>query len=343
VIAAPSFYAQGLGDGVDSHRQALAMLPRPVRLLVAKPGLARGLALGWLARRERLTLAVIRRERGSLPALAVCALPPARRRIFVLELIRRPLPASWWRRALYRIWLRALEGPALRRGMSAAQVMTGWEREEYADHYRLERARLHHVPWAWREGSGEEPAEIADSSRRVFSSGRTACDWETLFAAAAGAGWALEVACSRADADRVRPLAAAVGAELSVELPWAEHDRALRAAAVCVIALSDRGLSAGQVRLMSAVEAGVAVVATRVRSLQGYAVEGVTAELVEPGSPGPLRDRVEALLADPGRRRRLRDAARARAGGWTYAEYFAALRGLLADSPALGRAGWAEP
>jgi hypothetical protein len=330
VIAAPAFYAERLDQRFDSHERALeSTLPAPLRPLAARPGLFRGLALGWLARRGD-RVALIRRQRGSLPALLVCALPPARRRIFVLELIRRPLPRSWWRRALYRLWWRAVENPALARGMAAGQVMTEWERDEYARHYGLDPRRIHHVPWAWREGGSEAPAPIREDARAVFSSGRTACDWKTLFEAAAGRGWQLSVICSHRDADEVRARATEVPAVVRVETPWAVHDAALREAAVCAISVSDRGLSAGHVRLMSAVEAGVPVVCTDVPSLDGYIEPGETAVLVPAGDPLALGREVDSLLDDPERRRRLRDAARARADAWTYREYFETIGDLIA-------------
>jgi hypothetical protein len=337
--AAPEFYAARLGQPFISHQELLrARLPRALRGLAARPGRLRGLALGWLARRGH-RVAVIRRERGSLPALLVCALPPARRRVFVLELIRRPLPRTAWRRVLYRLWWHAIENPALRRGMAAAQVMTAWEREEYANHYGIDRARVHHVPWPFCERRGGSPEAIDEGPGGVFASGRTACDWETLFAAAQGRGWSLTVVCSGRDRRRVRALAAGGEAEVHVDVAWGEHDRLLRSAEVCVIPIEDRGLSAGHVRLMTAVEAGIPVVATKVRSLDGYLVPGETAVVVPAADAEAMRAAIEALLADPERRRRIRDAALARARGWTYADYFARIATLVLGKREIHPAG----
>lgn len=336
MIAAPRFYAEHLGPPFTAIEDALAArVWRPLAMGCARSGLLRGLVVGVRARRGA-GAAVIRRERGTLPALAVCALPPARPAIFVLELIRRPPPRSAWRRSLYRVWWRAIECPLLQRGMAAGQVMTEWEAQEYSRHYGLDPRRLDHIPWPLREG-GERPPEPIDDARatRVFASGRTACDWETLFAAAAGSEWDLVVACSARDAGRVRALAVATAAAVHVEVPWDEHDRMLRESAVFVLAISDRGLSAGHVRLMAAVEAGIAVVASDIRSLDEYAVDGETAVLVPAADPVALRSSVDGLLADPGRRRVLRDEARARADRWSYADYFPALRGAI--SRTLGR------
>jgi hypothetical protein len=329
IAAAPRFYVERLGDPFVGPEEAVAeRLPRWLAALARRPGLVQGLALGMLARRSQ-TVALIRRDRGTLPALLVAALPPARRRIFVLELLRRPLPLTAWRRVLYRIWWKLIETPALRRGMAGAQVMTEWERDVYADHYGLDRHRLHVVPWALRAGGEPPPPEVRAGDRAVFASGRTACDWPTLFAAAEGATWELTVVCSHRDRAEVERLARGAPARVLVEQPEDEHERLLRSAAVSVIVLEDRGLSAGQVRLMTSVSAGVPVVTTRVRSLEGYVADGETAILVPAADPGRLRTAIDRLLADPALRLRLRDAALSRAQAWTYDHYFATLRRLI--------------
>ena len=328
MIAAPRFYADGIGEPyVEASRALEREWPGRIGRFAARRARLRAAALALLARRRRLDLVVIRGEPGTLAALAVCAAPPARPAVFVCELLRRPPSRSPMRRLARRLWMRLIEAPLLRRGIAGAQVMTAWERDEYAAAYGLDPGRLHLVPWPRREGGDAETAVIDPDSRRVFSSGRTACDWETLIAAATGTGWELTIVCSGPDAERVRALAAGVeGITIEVELPWAEHDRLLRASAVCAIAIADRGLSAGQVRLMSAVEAGVPVVATAARSLEGHLADGETALVVSPGDAAALREAVDGLLADPGQRRRLRDRAREDAAESTYAHYFAQLR-----------------
>jgi hypothetical protein len=331
MIAAPAFYAERLGAPYVEFTAALELLvPGPLARLAATRPRLRGLILGLLARRGHLSLLAIRGEPGTMVALGLCALPPARARVFVCELLLRPSSPAPWRRALRGAWSRFVERPALRRGMAGGQVMTAWERDSYVSDYGLDPARLHLVRWPLREGGETPMATIDPSSRAVFSSGRTACDWPTLFAAARGAGWELTVVCSTADAAAVRALAAeADDARVEVELPWAEHDRLLRAGAVCAIVLADRGISAGQVRLMSAVEAGVPVVASASRALDEYVVAGETAVVVPAADPGALRAAVDALLEDPQLREQLREQARAHAGAWTYVQYFDQLRQVV--------------
>jgi glycosyltransferase involved in cell wall biosynthesis len=87
----------------------------------------------------------------------------------------------------------------------------------------------------------------------------------------------------------------------------------------------DAGVSQGHVRLCDAVDAGVPVVASRTRSLEGYVEDGRTAVLVDPGDAGALRLAVDGLLSDPAGRERLAQAAFERAAAWTWPDYLAAI------------------
>jgi glycosyltransferase involved in cell wall biosynthesis len=171
-------------------------------------------------------------------------------------------------------------------------------------------------------------AAISERGTKVLSSGRAGSDWETLFAAAAETRWSLTVICAEADASRVRRLAGD-GDNVFTELSRAEHDAHLHTSDVYVMAMSELGVSAGHVRLMSAVEAGVPVVASEIDALEEYVVQGETALLVPPGDAHALRRTVDRLLQDPGERRRLRAAALAQARTWTYDEYFNEIRALI--------------
>jgi len=111
----------------------------------------------------------------------------------------------------------------------------------------------------------------------------------------------------------------------------------LREAAVSVLPMYDAGISQGHVRLCEAVDAGVAVVASRVRSLDGYVEDGRTALLVAPGDPEALRAAVDGLLSEPVGRERLARAAFERAGAWTWADYLAAIEDFGSRAPLAGR------
>jgi glycosyltransferase involved in cell wall biosynthesis len=212
--------------------------------------------------------------------------------------------------------------------MAVGHVLTDDERTEYAAKYGLSAERLVKVRWPLcRTGAGSL-AEITGEFRRVLSSGRAGSDWETLFRAADGADWSLTVICSSIDEQRVRNLSRG-RADVHAELDRAAHDSILRASDVYVMAMKERGVSAGHVRLMAAVEAGVPVVASEIRALEEYVVPGETAVMISPGAASALRREVDALLEDPSRRQVLRDAALARARAWTHKDYFERMRALI--------------
>ena len=325
-MLASSWYARMLGGGLIDVEEAIDdRVPGPLLPAVRRLALLRGLAVWALAGRGG-ALVLKRGERGALSAIAAAAWL-GRRRVVILELAVPPRSPSRWRRALRTLWRRLGERPALRRVVVGAQTTTEAERHLCSSAYGIPLGRIQHVPWAWSiEGRGA-PHEPRDGG--VLASGRAACDWPTLFAAAAGRPWPLTVVCGRADLDTVTRLNAGGRARVLCELPRDEHHRLLRSAAVYVIALVDVPGSAGQVRLAAATEAAVPVVASAVAALDGYALGGRTAILVPPGDPAALRDAVERLLSDRAEARRLAAAALDRARAWTYASYFAAVHDFV--------------
>jgi hypothetical protein len=321
-VVASGWYAANVGDPFAAVENTIA--GGPMRRAAARLGPLRGALIFAAARRGR-GAALLRLEPGLLSVLALAALsggPP----IVVLELIPHRPPRTRAKRALASLWFRLVERPIYRRGMRAGQALSISEAESLARRYGLEPDRFPVVGWALcRTGLARTPPANARSG--VLASGRAACDWETLLAAARPE-WDLTVVCSERDADRVRSLGRG-RARVLVEISRAEHDRLVSAAAVFAMPLVDDGLSAGQVRLMTATELGTAVVATRVATLAGYTREGATAVLVDPGDPDALRRAVDSLLADPDRRARLARAALDRARARTYAEYFADVRAMV--------------
>jgi len=331
-IVAPSWYAEMTGPPLIAIDEMLRR--RHARWLVglsAKRPLVRGL-LTFLASGGAGTLALVKKAPGSTTALLLeAALRGRRRRVVLLEFLPREPPAAGWKRVLHALWLRLVEAPAVRRAMRVGQVLTEWERSRYASAYGVPAERFRHIPWALiREPV--EPAPYEATSRAVVSSGRASCDWETLFAAAAGADWPLTVICARDDLPAVRRLNDEGRAEILCELSRPDHDARLRAAAIYVLSLRAGGPSAGHVRLMAAVGAGTPVVATRVPGLDGYVEDGETAVLVPPADPRSLRAVIDDLLAHPQERERLRTAAFEGARHRTYREYFGQVRNLLEEA-----------
>jgi hypothetical protein len=327
-IPVPGWYAAMAGPPcVPVEDLVEERFPPPLVGAAARLGVFRG-ALIWLATGRAPLLGLFRNAPGTGTVLFLEALlPRGRRRLVLFEFIGRERARRPVRRAARRLRAR-LEGIAMRRCLAAAQVLTAFERERYATEHGLPAALFHHIPWPLSRTGADLPTE-PPPSRRVVSSGRAYCDWATLLAAADGRGWDLTLICGAAEEAGLRRAAAGV-AEVVAELPREEHDARLREAAVYALVLDAVAVSAGQVRLAAAVDAGAPVVATAVPALEGYAEEA-TAVLVPPRDPGALGQAVDRLLDDPEERRRLRETASRRARAWTYTEYFAAISRLLAE------------
>jgi glycosyltransferase involved in cell wall biosynthesis len=233
-------------------------------------------------------------------------------------------------RRAYDLFARSIIAPAMRSSVVAIQVMTPDEAEAVARRYRFDRSRIRVIPWplsGW--DAGDAGKALPEGTPYAFSSGRTACDWETLFVAAKGADWRLRVVCAAADLQRVRALNADGRAEVLSEIPLEEHDRLLRSASVYVLPLTEMGKSAGQVRLGTAISLGVPVVASDISGLDGYLADGVTGIAVPPGDAPALRAALDRLMRDDTARQALADRAREEAASYGRAEYFAAVGELV--------------
>ncbi|WP_249009126.1 glycosyltransferase [Conexibacter sp. DBS9H8] len=301
----------------------LARLPEPVARWLPAAGWRRGLVLaglsGWAD-----AVAVNRYDPGWRTLLISRALLGRRRKLVVLQFFDHP-PRGWTGRLIARV-----ESWALGRSLAVAQVLTPAERAVYPSRFGLEPDRFVLIPFAARVSEVGTPPPRPRAAGPVLAAGRAHCDWETLFAAAAGRGWDLEVVVGAADRVRVEALNAQTraGAHISVELDADTVSALLDRATISVIAVTDGLVGRGHIRLAAATDAGAAIVASDVRSLEGYVRAGVTAELVPPGDPLALRQAVEGLLAAPERRAALAGAAFAAAEVWTGARYVAALQAL---------------
>jgi len=323
------WYAEMLGHPFVALEDALRVrFPESIVRAFMRVGALRGLALGLLAYRVP-AVGVIKNTPGVLVAAAIAAVRPERSGLVLLEFIRRPLPRRRGRRALYLARFRLVERPLVQRGVVAGQVLTEMEMDRYPADYGISASRLRLIPWALRAGGDEVPEPRRGPQPGVLSSGRTSCDWETLFAAAAGRPWPLTVVCAPHDLARIHALNRDGRAHVCCEVSGDEYRDLLRASGAYALVLREEGSSAGHGRLRAAVDAGVPVVASCVRALEGYAADGETALLVPPGDPTALRSAIEAVLADHELATRLREGAIANAARWTYADYFDAVRSLL--------------
>ncbi|MGH6811191.1 MAG: glycosyltransferase [Methylocella sp.] len=243
-------------------------------------------------------------------------------------------------------------GPCMRASVLAVHVFTNRERLIFMERYGLPENVLHTVPWplGWfnevgfysnRDGEPDTvPLPLGSDSEvhnptgatrdgYVLSSGRNGCDWKTLFEAAHSGNWPLVVVCSSKDLPRVTALNRNGRAIVFSEIAEVEHKRLVAGAAIYALCLKESSKSAGQVRLTSAIAAGVPVVASDVLGLEGYLIDGVTAIAVEAGHPAALARAIENLMNDPERRYALAVAAQQHAAKFTKHDYFSALRQLL--------------
>lgn len=304
--------------GAESFVDWLGRRPSWLRRMAERAGFVRGLLLFVASVRSR-RIAVVRAQAGWRTLLLLRALFGRERKLVALHFIVHPGGG--------RIW-RSIDRWAVRRALAVGQVLTEWERDQYAAAYRLPMTRFVHVPWALRR-ERSQTLPPAPTEPLVLCAGRAFCDWETMFAASAGTGWPLTVVCAKDDLERVRRLNVAGDVEVESDLGAEEFSALLRRATVLVIAMREAGVSQGHVRLMDANDAGVAVVATRTRSLEQYVIEGQTALLVEPGDAGAMRTAVGRLLDDAAERERLRGSAFDHSQSWTGHDYLQATTRLL--------------
>lgn len=236
-----------------------------------------------------------------------------RRKIILLEFIT--CPERRLNELKYAVFLPLIYRPAMRRVLAAAQVMCPVEPEYYSKLFGLPACLFHVIPLPLLADKPEERS-YRESDNMVFASARGLTDWETLFRAAEGANWNLHVACPELDRKHVDRLNKDGRAVVQSSLPWAEHLRVLTAAAVYALPLAPRPVSCGQLRVHDAISAGTPIVCTRVVGLEGYAVPGQTASVVEVGDHVALRREIDKLLSDPELRRtaamRARESARTR-------------------------------
>jgi hypothetical protein len=243
-------------------------------------------------------------------------------------------------------------GPCMRASVRAVQVMTNGDRQIFVERYGLAEDVLHMVPWplGWASEveKGGDPEKVLQTVRwppgwdskvhdpagaakdgYVMASGFNSCDWDTLFEAARFGNWPLGVVCRSRDLPRVAALNKNGRATIFSEIHVVEHQRLLAGAAIYALCLKPSLKSAGQVRLSTAIAAGVPVVASNVHGLEGYLIDGVTAIAVEAGNPAALARAIENLLIEPKRRNALTAAAMQYAAKFTKHDYFSALRQLL--------------
>lgn len=301
-----SWYAAAIVDGhrsdaaplqrVASLNQTLrAGFPRLADLASRWPPL-RG-ALWFLASRKMQRVVCTFASPGLLSFLLLEAFfNGGRRRIVLLEFLR-PSPVGFKAKIKEAVEVRICSW-LFPTTVTGIQVMTAWEGLHYAVKYGLPDTLFTTIPFPMTLNPSALPTLPLISSEIVMASGRAACDWKTLFEAARGTRWRLTVICSHADRPQVERLNSEGRATVLTEVSPDEHARLLGDAAVYALVLREQDASTGQVRLARAIKAGVPVVASDVRGLNGYLEDGITAIGVPPGDPTALRQAIDRLLED---------------------------------------------
>jgi hypothetical protein len=330
-----------LGESNSEHAwtaltSVMAALPEPISRRVLDTGVLRGLALALLSSRYEV-VAMNRYDRGWRTLLLARGLFGARRKLVVFQFFDHPLAPG----LRGRLW-RAVDRWALRRSLAVAQVLTAAELESYPAVFGIAPERFRLVRFPARTLGSASMAPLPRDNGPVVAAGRAHCDWPTLFTAAAGRSWDLQVVCSAADQALVEHLNAVnrAGAQISVELPHAQTHALLSRAAISVICVDDGLVGRGHIRLAEATDTGAAIIASDVASLRGYVQDGTTAILVPPRDPDALRTAVERLLRDADLRASLATTAFESAAAWTGPDYVTALQALASEvASAPGSAG----
>ncbi|WP_297513815.1 glycosyltransferase [uncultured Caulobacter sp.] len=323
------WYAEEIPELVafsDYAAKTLGPLAKPL----LSTALGRSLTLVWLGR-SFSGIAPNWYRGGRLACVLQAFLAP--RRVILLECIDLGLEGrSGLFRAVYLLLAKTILSPAMKRSVLTVQMLTDGERDAFARRYGLDPGAVHTIKWplaGWgtrgRQPSGSE-------ERYVFSSGRAACDWETLFRAAEGRDWKLKVVCGQKDLRLVERLNSGGRAQIYTEISREEHDKLLANAAVYALCLKEQFKSSGQVRLAACIEAGVPVVATGVQGLDGYLVDGVTGLATGVADPDDMGARIDELFQDPARGAELARRAKMVTQGYTRQDYFDQVSNLIRAS-----------
>jgi len=328
-------YARYLPDCPTLESEIRSRYGRTLHALARRSALVRGVLAWWIGRHFDFVV-TINHHPGSFWLILLTGLTGTRKLILLEFMIYADRKDRLLKRLALPVLIPLLLGPALRRSMMAAQVMLLEEPAHYAQLLGIPECRFTPILLALR---GDEKAEPAETPREhlVFSSGRAACDWPLLFRAAQGASWKLVIACPRRELQTLSNLDRTGAVTVLADISPDEHAEWLRRAAVYVLPLYDRPISSGQLRVRNAIAAGTPTVATRVRGLQGYAVDGQSALLVEPGDAAGLRVYIDQLIANRDRAIALANRARQFAASRTESGFARSIHDFVFQSAADSR------
>ncbi|WP_157488828.1 hypothetical protein [Pseudofrankia sp. DC12] len=246
-----------------------------------------------------------------------------RRRIVLLEFLPgvRPGRKGMAVRQMYRI--------VLPRSVAACHVLSSWEADYYSQAFGIAIERFKFIPWPLEGRLDRDVTPIPYGERSgVVASGRNSCDWETVCRAASAYSWKVTLICGQAEYQRV--LAAAPStARILVDISEDEHWAEVRRASVYILALQERFVSAGHVRLMTAIMAETPVVASDVRGLADY--KDAIGVLVPAADYLALGEAVGSLLGEPKRAESIASDRRAVARSRSWDEYLSRIREFMSE------------
>lgn len=324
--ASDTWYAYHFPDVCDLfERILLEDFPSLAIWFANRFAFIRGCFVFLVARRYPFVLTTTTTRSAKAYLLIEALLGASRKRLIFLEFIQplKPNSRSIIKRFVYCVWIDWILKRVLRKSLLIAHVLTERERSQYSTAFGISKERFVFIPWPKRLRNDRwiEPETAAPSEQYIVSSGREACDWETVFRAAEGQDWRLKIICSCEDFARVKRLNANGLAEVLCEIPREEHEQVVKRAAAYVLSLLERERSTGHVRISDVTRAGTPIVATAVKGIEGYIEHGKTGLLVPPGNAQLLRAAINRLLNDPPYRRTLARNAFDQAAAHTREDY----------------------
>lgn len=329
------WYAKQLGCAASLDDMIASKVPKWLASRAVRSGVVRDILFFWLGREFDL-LVVSWGGRGRWLLIILEAFRRSRR-LAMLEFIPFAYTGSPMRQRLTRIRDWFVVRPLLRLSACKAHVLSTHEIGLYSRHFRMPIECFHYLGWPMSRNGDQLPDFVGrfESEPMVLVSGRMYVDWETLFAAAKGAGWKLVVVCGQAELAMVSELAKTVDAVVHAEISAETHARLLARCWVYVISLQNVEFSVGQIRVMNAVRAGAPLVVSRVPGVLDYLEDNKSAMLYAQGCKQSLRAAVDALVTSSTEGERLAREAWCRAQFRSFESYLEGIGRWLEKTPAV--------
>jgi glycosyltransferase involved in cell wall biosynthesis len=317
-----------------SFERILSQLPAGKAINKCPP--LRALALWRVARRYEVVVIGLAGPTSRIFLALARLRPRAHKYLVILHFIPEVsrVPTTSYRGQLLHLlklcYLRTLLRPVVQRSVLSCQVLTRWEASRNSAFFDVPETVMRVTRYPLRQTDDPRPSRPATDG--VLASGRAACDWDTVFAAAERGDWPLTVICGKRDLARVRRLNKRKRASVFVDVPVEAHQLMMERAQVYLLALNDHQASSGQIRLSNAVRAGTPAVVANVPGINEYVVADSTALTYGPGDDRTAAHQVQRLLDSPQLREAVAAAAFEAAGKWTREDYRLAMQRIVIDA-----------